>query len=80
MGYLARRSIHAVLIVWLVATLVFAVLRLIPGDPAEMLLSSGGIAPDPSAVAELRSRLGLDQPVLTQYVDFMRGLLHLDLG
>ena len=43
-------------------------IRLVPGDPAELLLSQGGAAPDPAAVAELREQLGLDRPVWTQYV------------
>src|SRR5688572_470929 len=80
MAYLLRRLGVSVVLIWLVATLIFAVLRLIPGDPAEMLLSSGGVAPDPAAVAELRERLGLEKPVLEQYGAFLRGLARLDLG
>jgi peptide/nickel transport system permease protein len=80
MAYLLRRLGLSLVLIWLVATLIFAVLRLIPGDPAEMLLSSGGVAPDPVAVAELRERLGLEKPVLEQYRAFLRGLSRLDLG
>ena len=58
----------------------FLALHLVPGDPAELLLSTGGVAPDPAAVAELRERLGLDRPILTQYRDFLAGLLRVDLG
>ena len=42
-----RRS----LLVWIVASIVFLAIRLVPGDPAELLLSQGGVAPDPAAVA-----------------------------
>lgn len=80
MVYLLRRTLLSLLLVWLVATLIFGVLRLVPGDPAEMLLSSGGVAPDPAAVADLRQRLGLDRPVLEQYLAFISGLGRLDLG
>jgi len=66
--------------VWLVATLIFLVLRLVPGDPAELLLSGGGVAPAPAAVAELRARLGLTRPLHAQYVAFMGQLLRGDLG
>jgi len=66
--------------VWLVATLIFLVLRLVPGDPAELLLSGGGVAPAPAAVVELRARLGLTRPVHAQYVAFMGQLLRGDLG
>ena len=59
----------------------FLSLHLVPGDPAELLLSSGGGgAPDPAAVAELRTQLGLDRPLLTQYGAFLAGLAHGDLG
>ena len=78
--YAAHRTGVAILLVWLVATLVFLLLHLIPGDPAELLLSTGGTAPDPSAVAALREKLGLDQPIHVQYIDYMAGLLQGDLG
>jgi peptide/nickel transport system permease protein len=80
MAYLFRRFAVSLVLIWVVATLIFAVLRLIPGDPAEMLLSTGGVAPDPAAVAELRDRLGLEKPVLEQYGAFLRRLARLDLG
>ena len=80
MTYVLRRVGVAIGLIWLVATLIFLVLRLIPGDPAELLLSSGGVAPDPAQILELRERLGLEAPLLSQYVDFMRQLATLDLG
>ena len=80
MTYVLRRVGVAIGLIWLVATLIFLVLRLIPGDPAELLLSSGGVAPDPAQVLELRERLGLEAPLLTQYLGFMRQLAALDLG
>lgn len=80
LGYAARRSVVALGLVWVVATLVFLVIHLIPGDPAELLLSQGGFAPDPAAVAELRERLGLDRPLPEQYLAYLGGLAHGDLG
>lgn len=80
LAYVARRTGVALLLVWLVATLVFLLLHLIPGDPAELLLSTGGSAPDPAAVAALRTELGLDRPILVQYAEHMVGLLRGDLG
>jgi peptide/nickel transport system permease protein len=63
----------SILLVWIVASVVFMAIHLVPGDPAELLLSSGGLAPDPSAVEALRQRLGLDQPLYVQYLnDFLR--------
>jgi len=80
LGYAVRRSVVALGLVWVVATLVFLVIHLIPGDPAELLLSQGGFAPDPAAVAELRERLGLDPPQPEQYLEYLGGLAHGDLG
>ena len=80
MIFISSRLARTLFLAWLVATIVFLVLHLVPGDPAELLLSTGGVSPDPAAVAELRSRLGLDRPILAQYRDFMTGLLRLDLG
>ena len=80
LGYAIRRSAVALGLIWVVATLVFLVIHLIPGDPAELLLSQGGFAPDPAAVAELRSRLGLDRTLSAQYLSYLADLLRGDLG
>jgi peptide/nickel transport system permease protein len=62
---------------WLIASLVFLLLRVAPGDPIDALL--GTRAPE-SARAALRAQLGLDQPLLQQYGSFLDKLLHGDLG
>ncbi|MGL4286423.1 MAG: ABC transporter permease [Phreatobacter sp.] len=80
LSFVLRRLAVAAGLVLVVATLVFLIIHLIPGDPAELLLAQGGIAPDPGSVAELRERLGLDRPLLDQYFDYLRGLARLDLG
>src|SRR3984885_5344565 len=80
MPWLIRRIGVAIILVWVVASIVFLAIRLVPGDPAELLLSQGGVAPDPATVAELHEQLGLDRPVLTQYIDNFRHLLSGDLG
>lgn len=80
LAFAAGRLLVSLGLVWVVASLVFLVIHLIPGDPAELLLSQGGIAPDPAAVEELRERLGLNQPLWTQYVTYMTGLLQGDFG
>jgi peptide/nickel transport system permease protein len=78
--YITRRVGVAVGLVWFVATFVFLAIHLVPGDPAELLLSQGGIAPDPATVADLRERLGLDQPLIHQYGTYLVALLTGDLG
>jgi peptide/nickel transport system permease protein len=80
MTYLLRRVLVSLGLVWVVASIVFMAIHLVPGDPAELLLSAGGAVPDPATVADLRDRLGLNQPLLTQYGAFLAGLLHADLG
>ena len=80
MIWVGKRIGVSVLLVWIVASVVFMAIHFVPGDPAELLLSSGGLAPDPDAVAELRRRLGLDQPILVQYANDFARLLQGDLG
>lgn len=65
---------------WAVATIVFLTLHIVPGDPAELLLSTGGVVPDPDAVRELRERLGLNRPIHVQYLSFLSDLSRGDLG
>ncbi len=80
LAYTARRLLVSLALVWVVASLVFTVIHLIPGDPAELLLAQGGIAPDPAAVADLRERLGLNRPIWHQYASYMHGLVRGDFG
>ncbi|MGH7079901.1 MAG: glutathione ABC transporter permease GsiC, partial [Acetobacteraceae bacterium] len=80
MLWFLRRIGISICLVWIVASVVFLAIRLIPGNPAELLLSQGGIAPDPAAVAALERSLGLDEPVLVQYRQDMVRLLHGNLG
>jgi peptide/nickel transport system permease protein len=80
LAYALTRIAVALGLIWAVVTLVFLIIHFVPGDPAELLLSQGGVAPDPIAVAELREKLGLNQPILTQYVAYVGGLLKGDLG
>ena len=73
----ARRV--GILLVSLLASsiLVFAFMAVLPGDPARVAL---GVNASDEAVATLRTQFGLDQPLLTQYLEWMRGLLTFDLG
>lgn len=75
--YLIRRLLLTIPVILGVATLVFALIHLVPGDPAQAML--GEAAPQ-ADVLKLRHSLGLDQPLLTQYRTYLTGLLHGDLG
>ena len=75
--FLARRFALTIPVLLGVATLVFSLIHLIPGDPAQAML--GEAAPQ-SDVEELRHRLGLDRPLLEQYGMFLSGVIQGDLG
>lgn len=75
--YITRRLIHAVFVIWGCATMVFFLLRMIPGDPVIQML---GPEYTPEAAEALRQKLGLDEPVLTQYIRWMGNLARGDLG
>ncbi|MHB8618127.1 MAG: ABC transporter permease [Chloroflexota bacterium] len=76
MRYLAGRLIQAALSILGVSTIVFFVLHL-SGDPVLLLVPQNATAGD---IARLRHQLGLDQPLWNQYVNFMAGLAHGNLG
>jgi len=75
-GFLFRRTLWAVVVMWAVATLVFFMLRIVPGDPLAAMLFDA----DPRAAEELRRKFGLDQPVYVQYAKWFGRLLVGDLG
>jgi peptide/nickel transport system permease protein len=75
--YLARRLLMTVPTLLLVAVAVFTLIRLIPGDPIQVML---GDAADATQVAELRRQLGLDQPIPLQFVYWLGKVLGGDLG
>jgi peptide/nickel transport system permease protein len=62
------------------AALVFVLMRLIPGDICVVRLGSGGGSVDPRAVALCHAELGLDRPVILQFLDFVWGFFRLDFG
>jgi peptide/nickel transport system permease protein len=76
-SYVLRRLLNAVFVVFGVVTLVFFVLRILPGDPAYVL---AGPTATQAEVDELRRSLGLDQPAYIQYGIFLRQLAQGDLG
>ena len=77
LGYLAKRVGMAVPTLLLVAMAVFALVRLIPGDPVQVLL---GDAASPSQIEALRRQLGLDQPIPVQFTFWLAKVATGDLG
>lgn len=75
--FIARRLALTIPVLLGVATLVFSLIHFIPGDPVQAML---GDAASPADVAEMRTRLGLDRPLLEQYGRFLQGVVKGDLG
>jgi len=76
-GFGLRRAVLAVPLLFGVATLVFLLIHLIPGDPVAVMLGTGATSAD---IEDLRHRLGLDRPLAGQYAAFLAGILRGDLG
>src|SRR5437762_5269470 len=77
LAFIVRRLLLTLPVVWIVVTLVFGLIHMVPGDPvAQMLGESASV----TQVERMRHELGLDQPVLEQYRIYMTGVLHGDLG
>ena len=74
------RVVGAAAVMLIVATLAFAALQLIPGDPAEAALGGPGSQASAEALAAARAEFGLDRPILVQYFDFLWRLVRGDLG
>ena len=74
---MARRLLQAIPVIFGVLVITFAVTRLTPGDPAEIM---AGLEASPEAVESIRVQLGLDKPIVTQFVIYMNDISHGDLG
>lgn len=77
---LATHLLGAALVLWAAATLLFLVLRLMPGDPALAILGGSSANPTAETLAAVRREYGLDQPLLRQYVAHLGRLVQGDLG
>lgn len=79
-AYIARRLLWMIPTLLGVAVLTFFLLRVVPGDIVQVKLMADGGMVSPAAIEAERVRLGLDKPLGTQFVEWMTGLLRLDLG
>lgn len=78
--YVLARLVLVLPTLWAVATLIFLLVRVIPGDIVELRLVSGGAYVTREVIQQERVRLGLDKPLWAQYGDWIAGLARLDLG
>src|SRR5690242_3684387 len=76
-SYLARRVVAALLTLWLVSVLIFALMEVLPGDVASLRV---GPFATPEQVADARRELGLDRPIYVRYADWAIHVLQGDLG
>ncbi|GAA1851960.1 ABC transporter permease [Pseudonocardia ailaonensis] len=82
-GYVLRRLLQGVGVLWAAYTIAFVVLYLLPSDPVRIMLAGSGTEfanPDPAAVAALEAQYGFDKPVIVQYVTSLGRALTGDLG
>jgi peptide/nickel transport system permease protein len=78
--YIVKRLLLAVPTLLGAAALVFVLMRLIPGDVCAIRLGSGGMHVDPTALAHCRQELGLNDPMIVQFLDFLGSYLTFDFG
>lgn len=75
--YLLQRLALALLVVWGVTLAVFLIVQLVPGDPARVVL---GVQANDDNVNAMRERMGLNRPVVVQYLDWVGGIIRGDFG
>ncbi len=75
--YLFSRTVSAIIVILGVSSIVFLLIHLIPGDPVEVMLGESAMAADK---AQLRESLGLNLPLLQQWLNYLQQLAHFDLG
>jgi len=78
-AYLIRRFLLMLLTLFGISIVIFALLRVVPGNIADILFSAAGMI-NPEDKLDIERQLGLDQPIYIQYVQWIAGLLHGDLG
>lgn len=79
LSFLARRLLASALMIFFASTLVFFTIHLLPGDPVVLLLGEQGAA-NPEVVESIRKKLRLDLPLHIQYYEWVRRIVHLNLG
>jgi peptide/nickel transport system permease protein len=79
--FIVRRLIQSVIVLVLVSIIVFLALRLLPGDPIRLLVTSDqALSYSEEQIQEVRHEFGLDKPLPVQYINWVTGLFHGDMG
>jgi peptide/nickel transport system permease protein len=79
-GFIAKRVVYMVILLWLVVTVNFAIFVLMPGNPLEQYLSRLSGRVDASRIEELRAHYGLNKPLHERYITYVTNLLKWDFG
>ncbi|MHB8576257.1 MAG: ABC transporter permease [Dehalococcoidia bacterium] len=77
-GYVIKRLLFSVLVMWAVSIIVFGAVRIIPGDICRIVVGQPDVSP--AQCNAIRTELGLNKPVITQYFSYMGGVLHGEFG
>lgn len=77
--FLVKRIAISIALLFVVITLVFSFVHMMPGDPVLTMLGVDS-NPDLATVEQIRHEMGLDQPILVQYADYIKGILQFDMG
>lgn len=75
--YTVKRVLQALIVLWGVYTLTFLVVHMVPGDPVQIMMSKRA---DPAMMERIREQLGLNRPILAQYVSYLGRALQGELG
>src|SRR5271170_4456767 len=78
--YIIQRILLVVPTLFGAAALVFLLMRLIPGDICMIRLGGGGSSFDPKALAACHAEIGVDRPLIVQFLEFVWGAMRLDFG
>ena len=77
LSYTVKRLLQTILVLFGISLITFILLQVVPGDPVALMLEKRA---DPETIAKVRHELGLDLPLFTQYLNFIKGAVHLDFG
>lgn len=77
LSYTGKRLIQTIFVLLGISLITFVLLQVVPGDPVALMLEKRA---DPETIAKVRKELGLDLPYYVQYLNFIKGAIHLDFG
>ena len=77
LSYTGKRLLQTVFVLFGISLITFILLQVVPGDPVALMLEKRA---DPETIAKVRKELGLDLPYYVQYLNFIKGAIHLDFG